>query len=170
MSQNTCATSTPTPVKVIEIAHLRRISKSLPTAWQGAIGSDVPAHIAYRLGELTISVGLPSRVEDNRVIRRVWKDILRISPPLMMAEIEARKRSNGLFAEKVSVNRLRQRLRAEARRKIEAEIRAANGERPRTATVWEVREWLEQRNANFNYLRSIEMAGGSLRLTIRAWN
>lgn len=126
-------------------------------AWSGETGTGLPVHVAYRFGELTIQVDLPTA--DSRCPLTVlrWK-------PRYALELAADAGPFG--AARMSRNAREERARlAEAAAEL-AEIRALNAREPRTLSEGELRWWLAERNRHFAFLSGRGLAGGMLRFRI----
>jgi len=131
--------------------------KVLLDAWSGETGSGLPVHVAYRFGELTIEVDLPTPGGG-------WcpLTVLRWKPRLALAMAKP----EGLFGGGGSAALREERARlAEANAEM-AEIRAQNGGEPRLLSEGELRHWLAERNRHFGILAKRGLAGGRLRIRL----
>jgi len=131
--------------------------KAMINAWSGETGNGLPVHLAYRFGELTIEVDLPT---PNGGLSPLT--VLRWKPRLALA-IASPERHFGAGGPAV-VCRERARL-VEANAEM-AEIRALNGDQPLLLSEDELRRWLAQRNRYFGILTARGLAGGKLRIRI----
>jgi hypothetical protein len=131
--------------------------KVLIDAWSGETESGLTVHVAYRFGELTIDVDLPTPGGG-----RCPLTVLRWKPRLALA-LAAPER---LFGAGLSAALREERARlAEANAEM-AEIRAQNGGETRLLSEGELRHWLAERNRHFGFLAERGLAGGRLRFRL----
>ncbi len=151
----------------LEIVGLRRISQGLPTAWLAETDTGRQLHVAYRVGELTVSV---HRKVPDRPGAWVWEEVVNFHPRRMEAELEWLQGSK----ETVPTQQRRYELYREAEMKDIAELRAANwGGRQETdrpiLSFAQLRRWLDQRSEHLVLLIRQGLAGGATDVVITAW-
>jgi len=157
----------------IEIIWLRRISQSQPTAWEGGTSSGGKAHIAYRYGDLSISLWRRSRRHTGNW--GSWVEIVQFRPMEMMAEIRLHESSvtaNG--GRKIPQPIQRRELRMELESRVLGEIRSdvwpRKGSPARIVTAHELWSWLNAREKHFTMLTQRGLAGGPMRVKLSALN
>lgn len=135
---------------------LREVREVPLNAWTGETENGLPVHLAFRFGELTIAVDLPTPdggLQELTVLR--WK------PRLALGVATPWERPNGNDSKACRVERARL---AETCAEL-SEIRAING-KAQIFGETEVRGWLEQHNRRFVQLSDRGLAGGKLRFRI----
>jgi len=157
----------------IEITWLRRISQSQPTAWEGLTSSGGKAHIAYRYGDLSISLWRHSRCHAGNW--GSWVEIVHFRPMEMMAEIHLGENSGPVNGgRQIPLPILRGKLRLELESRVVSEIRSdvwpRKGSPARIVTAHELWTWLEAREKHFTMLTQRGLAGGSARVRLTALN
>lgn len=125
-------------------------------AWSGKIGEGLPVHVAYRFGEMTIEIDLPTPRGGRQPLR-----VLRWKPRLALGMIAHYR---DLREQPDAVTRAERAYLAERSAEL-AEIRALNG-KERLLSEGELRSWLAEHNRHFDLLSSRGLAGGRVRIRI----
>jgi len=120
-------------------------------AWSGKTATGLSVFVAYRLGELTIDIDLPTANGGSRPLT-----VLRWNPRYALAVMK----SYGSFHRGTP-----EQARISARRDQFREIRAQN-RKPRFLSEGELRNWLVTHNRDFEALCDKGLAGGNLRFRI----
>jgi hypothetical protein len=125
-------------------------------AWSGKIGEGLPVHVAYRFGEMTIEIDLPTPRGGRQPLT-----VLRWKPRLALGMIAYH---SDLREQPDAVTRKERADLAERSAEL-AEIRALNG-KERLLSEGELRGWLAERNLRFDLLYSRGLAGGKFRFRL----
>jgi len=126
-------------------------------AWSGKTADGHPVHVAYRFGELTVEVDLPTPTGGRSPLTVLrWKPRLAMGMAVPTGPLTVI--GNVLLREE-------QARLAEASAEL-AEIRALNGKERRIIGEGELRWWLAERNRHFGRLSEHGLAGGKLRFRI----
>lgn len=124
-------------------------------AWSGETANGHPVFVAYRFGELTIDVDLPTANGGRSPLT-----VLRWKPRYSLALVTPRR----MFQPGTSHTSEEQVRLAEVNSQTR-EIRAQNG-KPTLLSAGELRHWLAERNRYFDLLRDRGLAGGKLRFRL----
>ena len=151
----------------LEIVSLRRISQGNPTTWVAESSAGHRLHVAYRVGELTVSI---HEAMPGRPGAFAWREVLNFHPRRMEAEVAWMQ--TGKDGERDPQRR--HELFREAENKDLAELKAANwgrreeDDRP-VLSFGQLRRWLDERSDNLPHLVKHGLAGGWVDIVVTAW-